>query len=69
MTRLVLCALALSACAVIEPTTPEQIAREDCRTWLGRVGFAEGLRRGTARWDEALAVCTAERAPWVGVDR
>lgn len=56
-----LAALLLTACAGTLPpdATPRQLAREECRTYLGRTGFSAGLRRGTARWDQAVELCTA----------
>lgn len=56
-----LAALLLTACAGTLPpdATPRQIAREECRSWMGVHGFKEGLRRGTRGWDQALELCIA----------
>jgi len=68
---LVLAVLA-SACAGHLPpeASPRQVAREECRSFLGRTGFAAGLRRGTRGWDQALEVCTAQHLGAAGeIDR
>lgn len=62
----------LAACAGTLPpdATPKQIARSECRTWLGQQNLSERPRRGTAAWDQVIDLCVAKTLSAAGeIDR
>jgi hypothetical protein len=54
-------AMGIGCAGTPELDSPRAVAREDCREWLGRVAFAQGVRRGTSGWDQLLGACISRR--------